>query len=348
MKNICLYFQVHQPFRLNRFSFMDIGNGVPYYDEMLNSEILRQVSLQSYLPANRALMKLIKAGNRQLHVNFSISGTALDQFERYMPELIESFRALADTGCVEFMSDTYSHSLAALKSSEEFNLQVKKHTARVAALFGKTPRVFRNTEQIYNNKIADMAAAMGFVATLTNGASLENKIINLFIDYQTFGKFHEHADVISTFAQYLPNEILLQNNHLLRPEGVTKLLPAVASLMRPQITIPQEENYDLRPWLNNDMQQDAFDTLYALGKKVRATDDDQLKQDWSYLQSADHFYYMGIQDPGNSLSPFDSPFDAFINYMNVLTDFSLRTDNSLEKKKITPHGRYTLEAGLYI
>lgn len=349
MKNICLYFQVHQPFRLNNFSFMDIGNGVPYYDENLNNEILRRVSLQSYLPANRVLLKLIKASNRQLRVNFSISGTALDQFEIYMPELIESFRALADTGCVEFMADTYSHSLAALKSKEEFNLQVKKHAARIAGLFGSSPKVFCNTAQLYNKTIADMGAAMGFIATLTDSAFTKEKIINLFIDYQTFGKFHEHADMITGFAKYLPDEILQQNNYLLQPSEVTKLLPTVASIMRPQTATVREEIYDLQPWLNNDMQQDAFDTLYALGNKVRATDDAQLKQDWLYLQSADHFYYMGIhQDTVNSLSPYDNLFDAFINYMNVLTDFSLRTDHSLEKKKIISNGRYKLEAGLHL
>lgn len=348
MKNICLYFQLHQPFRLNKFSFMDIGSGMPYYNETLNSEILRQVSLQAYLPANRALLKLIKAGNRRLRVNFSISGTLLDQFQMYMPEVIESFLALADTGCVEFTSDTYSHSLAALKSSEEFNFQVKQHTASIAALFGKTPQVFRNTAQTYNKKIADMAANMGFIATLTNSDFTENKIINLFKDYRIFGKFHEHADVIADFAKHLPPEVLEQNNHLMAPQEVIKLLPTVASIMRPQTTTLPDALHDLQPWLNNDMQQDAFDTLYALEKKVHAAGDAQLTEDWLYLQSADHFYYMGIQDNGNPLSPYDTPFDAFINYMNVLTDFSLRTDNSLEKKKMTTNGRYTLEAGLHL
>jgi len=327
---------------------MDIGGKAPYYDENLNNEILRRVSLQSYLPANRALLKLMKTGNHQLHVNFSISGTALDQFEMYMPELIESFRMLADTGCVQFMSDTYSHSLAALKSREEFNFQVQKHTDKIAALFGRKSHLFNNTTQVYNKKIADMAAAMGFMATLNNNASPEATTINLFMDYLVFGRIHEHADIIARFAEHLPGEVLQQNNHLLQPAEVARLLPTAASIATPQMAALPGEIYELHPWLNNDMQQDAFESLYTLEQKVRALDDDELIQDWLYLQSADHFYYMGVQDTANSISPYDNPFDAFINYMNVLTDFSLRVNNFQDKKKNTTNGRYTLEARLHI
>lgn len=348
MKKICIHFQLHQPFRLNRFSFMDIGGKAPYYDENLNNEILRRLSLQSYLPANRALLKLIKAGNHQLHVNFSISGTALDQFEMYMPELIESFRMLADTGCVEFMSDTYSRSLAILKSNKEFNFQVKKHTDKITRLFGIKTQLFDNTTQLYNKKIADMAAVMGSFATLSKGASPEDKTINLFMDYQAFGKMHEHADIIPGFAKHLPDEMLQQNNYLLQPAEVAALPIPAASITKPQTALLRGDIHNLQPWLNNDMQQDAFETLYALENKVHATNDEQLIQDWLYLQSADHFYYMGVQDIVNPISPYDNPFDAFINYMNVLTDFSLRVNNFQEKKKNTTHGRYTLEAGLHI
>lgn len=348
MKNICIYFQVHQPFRLNRFSFMDIGHKVPYYDEALNSEILKRVALQSYLPANNALLKLIKSGSGQLRVNFSISGTALDQFETYMPELLESFRMLTDTGCVEFMSDTYSHSLAALRSNEEFNFQVKKHTGRIVTLFGKKPQPFNNGAQLYNKKVADMAAAMGFMATLNGGDSLENKTINLFMDYQAFGTAHRHADIIPGFARNLPDEALQQNNHILPAAEVAKLLPSAASVIRPQTAALQPEIYDLYPWLGNDMQQDAFETLYALEHGVHATGDEQLMQDWLYLQSADHFYYMGLQDDAHSVSPYNNPFDAFINYMNVLADFSLRANIFQEKKKNITNGRYTLETGLHL
>ncbi|HWV64398.1 polysaccharide deacetylase family protein [Chitinophaga sp.] len=348
MKKICIHFQVHQPFRLNRFSFMDIGGKIPYYDETLNSEILKRISLQSYLPANRALLQLIKSGNGQLRVKFSISGTALDQFEMYTPELVESFRMLADTGCVEFMSDTYSHSLAVLKSNEEFNFQVKKHTERIVGLFGRKPHLFNNTAQIYNRKVADMAATMGFMATLNGSDSQENKTINLFMDYQAFGRTHRHADVIPAFAKNLPDEVLRQSNQILHATEVAKLLPSLVSITRPQTAALQPEGCDLHPWLSNDMQQDAFETLYALERRVHAADDEELIQDWLYLQSADHFYYMGLQDTANSVSPYDNPFDAFINYMNVLTDFSLRANIFPEKKKNITNGRYTLETGLHI
>lgn len=344
MKNCCLYFQVHQPFRLNRFSFMDIGKGVPYYDETLNSEILRRISLQSYLPANTTLLKLIKAGNRQLRVNFSLSGTVLDQFEKYMPEMIDSFRALAATGCVEFTAETYAHSLAALKSSDEFNFQVRKHSAKVHSLFGETPQVFRNTTFTYNNEVANMASRMGIKALLTNSTDKENKNIHLFMNYESFGKLHGHAGTIIDFVKNLPNEILQANNQLLLPAEVQRLLPSVASIVRPRMASFPEETHTQHPWLTNDMQQDAFHTLYTLIEKVHMANDPLLIRDWLYLQSSDHFAYMGMESADNAFSPYDNAFDAFINYMNVLTDFSLRTDNLLEKKKTAIYDKYALEA----
>ena len=153
MRNICFYFQVHQPFRLRRYRFFDIGENHHYFDDNHNREVMHKVSGKCYLPANKLLLDLIKTYGSRFKVSFSISGTALDQFEMYAPEVLESFKQLAATGCVAFLAETYSHSLSALVSPKEFGSQVKGRSAKIETLFGQKPTVFRNTELIYSDKI---------------------------------------------------------------------------------------------------------------------------------------------------------------------------------------------------
>ena len=170
MKSICLYFQVHQPFRLRNYRFFDIGNKSQYFDEENNRKILQKVATKCYIPTNNLLLELINRYKGRFKISFSISGTVLDQFELYAPEVINSFQELADTGCVEFLSETYSHSLSALKSKNEFELQVDEHKKKIRSLFGVTPKVFRNTELIYSDKIGKHVQEMGFIGMLTEGA----------------------------------------------------------------------------------------------------------------------------------------------------------------------------------
>jgi len=169
MKSICLYFKVHQPVRLRRFRFFDIGNSDYYYDDCANETILSRVAENCYLPANKIILDLINKYQGRFKVAFSISGTAIDQFKIYAPEVIESFRKLAATGCVEFLAETYSHSLSVLKSKIEFKKQVEAHATAMETLFGKRPTIFTNTEFIYSDKIGAMVAEMGYKATLTDG-----------------------------------------------------------------------------------------------------------------------------------------------------------------------------------
>ena len=169
-KSICLYFQVHQPNRLRLYRFFDIGKDSHYYDDFANRTILRRVAQKCYLPMNALLLEQIEAHKGAFKVAFSISGSVLEQFDRYAPEVIESFRKLAQTGCVEFLSETYYHSLASLASEAEFKHQVLKHKEAIEHYFGVTPKAFRNTELIYSDAIGEMVYEMGFKTMLTEGA----------------------------------------------------------------------------------------------------------------------------------------------------------------------------------
>ena len=162
MKSICLFFQVHQPYRLRRFRFFDIGKEPEYFDDFQNNYILKRVAEKCYLPMNKLLLDLIKEFGSQFRVSFSISGTAIDQFEEYYPEVLDSFKKLAKTGSVEFLAETNSHSLASLKNKEEFFAQVSAHKDKITKLFGKAPKVFRNTEMIYSDEIGANGSRNGF------------------------------------------------------------------------------------------------------------------------------------------------------------------------------------------
>ena len=170
MKTICFYFQIHQPFRLKRYRFFDIGNDHYYYDDFSNEEIIRRIAEKCYIPANRTILDMIKSSGGKFKVAFSISGTAIEQMEIYAPEVIDSFKELAATGNVEFLAETYSHSLASLADKEEFKDQIRMHKEKIHSLFGVTPKVFRNTELIYSDTISEWVYKAGFKGMITEGA----------------------------------------------------------------------------------------------------------------------------------------------------------------------------------
>ena len=117
--SVCFYFQVHQPFRLRKYNVFDIGRNSDYFDDQKNTEVLHKVAKKCYLPTNKILLDLIKQHQGKFKVSFSLSGCVLEQFERYAPEVLRSFQYLAKTGCVEFLGETYYHSLSYLYSKEE-------------------------------------------------------------------------------------------------------------------------------------------------------------------------------------------------------------------------------------
>ena len=394
-KSICLYFQVHQPNRLRLYRFFDIGKDSHYYDDFANRTILRRVAQKCYLPMNALLLELSEANKRAFKVAFSISGSVLEQFDRYAPEVIESFRKLAQTGSVEFLSETYYHSLASLASPIEFKNQVLKHKAAIEHYFGVTPKAFRNTELIYSDAIGEMVYDMGFKTMLTEGArhvlgwkspnfiyscaqapslklllknsslsddiafrfsdrgwsdwpltgekylgwiksaAQNDEIVNLFMDYETFGEHQKAASGIFDFMRALP-EIVIKDGEFefVTPTQAAKKHRPVGDLDVMDPISWADEERDVTAWLGNELQNDAFNKLNDQAEKLALLNDEALWSDFGHLQESDHFYYMCTKFFSDGavhkyFNPYDTPYEAFINYMNVLSDFILRVDDAI-------------------
>lgn len=396
MRTICFYFQVHQPFRLKRYKFFDIGNDHHYFSEFENKSIMRKVAEKCYLPTNQTFLDLINEYGDKVKIAYSISGVAIDQFEMYAPDVLESFKRLVNTGNVEILSETYSHSLAALKSKEEFERQVMLHKKKVKEVFGVEPQVFRNTELIYADWIGEYIADMGYKGMITEGAKhvlgwkspnylynnainpklkilLKNfklsddiafrfsnrdweefplttekfvswlnaldpkeEIVNLFMDYETFGE-HQWAETgIFDFLRALPNAVFKHSNFTFStPSDIVNNVDPVGAIHVPHPISWADEERDLTAWLGNELQDEAFDKLYDLYDKIKEIDDEQIWKDWLYLQTSDHFYYMCTKwfsdgDVHKYFNPYDSPYEAFVNFMNVLSDFIIRVEEKIK------------------
>ncbi len=388
MKKICLNFQIHQPFRLKRYRFFNISNDHYYYDDYANESYIRRMAELSYLPTNRILLDAIKEHKDKFKVSFSFSGTVLDQFKLYAPEVLDSFRALADTGCVEFVGGTDAYSLASLVNKEEFVAQVNSYNEKIANLFGQqVGKVFCNSNMVYSNDIGAMIEEMGFQGVLTEGAKhilgwkspnyvycsatnprlkllLRNykmsddirfnfsvhawseypltaeklvhwmelldpkeEVINISLDYSTFGEKQSASTGIFEFLRYLPKVAIKKKFAFTTPTELLNLQPIAPLSIHYPISWTDEER-DLTAWRGNELQVEAFDKLYKLAERVKQTPDPKVKVDWKYLQASDHFRFMstkfystGRRTPYN---PYESPYDAFINYMNVLSDFTMQ------------------------
>ena len=397
MKTICFYFQVHQPLRLKKYRFFNMGKDHLYLDDYANRTIMQKVARRCYLPMNELLLKLIRENGKKFKVAFSISGIAIEQFRMYAPEVLDSFQALARTGCVEFLAETYAHSLASLVSEEEFVDQIRQHCRTIEQEFGVKPKAFRNTELIYSDRIGEIVASLGFRTMLTEGAKhilgwkspnfvyanainpklhllLRNfklsddiafrfsnrswdqwpltadkyvewlssertpgEVVNLFMDYETFGE-HQTADTgIFEFVKALPKLALQKKNGLefaTVSEAARKHQP-VAVLHCPHAMSWADEERDITAWLGNELQNEAFSKLYAQKGKVAALRNPDYDYVWSFMQTSDHFYYMATKwlsdgDAHSYFNPYDSAYDAFINYMNVLSDFEIELDKAVK------------------
>ncbi|MDD3724635.1 MAG: glycoside hydrolase family 57 protein, partial [Bacteroidales bacterium] len=306
------------------------------------------------------------------------------------------FKALASTGCVEFIGETYYHSLAALKSKSEFKNQVKLHSDKIFELFGQRPSIFRNTELIYSDYIGEIVGDLGFKAQITEGAKhilgwrspnflykssknenlvllLKNfqlsddiafrfsqhswegfpltvdkymkwlnqiqdaECINLFMDYETFGEHQWKETGIFEFLKELPKGVFKKTNFgFSTPSQLVDNLKPVSEIHVPYPISWADEERDLTAWLGNDLQDDAYDQLYELEEEIISSGDKDLINDWRYLQTSDHFYYMCTKwfsdgDVHKYFNHYDSPYDAYINYMNVLSDFRIRLSNLISK-----------------
>lgn len=402
MASICFYFQVHQPMRVKRYRMFDIGQDHEYFSDdsatsLNNRAILEKVARKCYLPTNATIEELLR-NHPEFRASYSISGVFLEQAKQWMPEVIHSFRRLADTGRVEFLSETYYHSLSFLYSRDEFRRQVVMHDALIEELFGVVPRVFRNTELIYNNELAAEVASMGYKGVIAEGADhilgwrspnflyersgvkllLKNyklsddiafrfssrdwpeypltapkfahwvnqingngNVVNLFMDYETFGEHQWEDTGIFAFLRALPAELLKHpDNDFVTPSEAIARYDAVSELDIPHFVSWADVERDLSAWLSNPIQHDAIRTLYDLEEDVMKSRDKQLIEDWRRLQTSDHFYYMCTKwfsdgDVHKYFNPYETPYEAFIAYMNVMQDMKLRLQEKKQPKKRT-------------
>ena len=419
MASVCFYFQVHQPYRLKRYSVFD--DHPFYFDTDNNAAICQKVADKCYRPMNRLLLELIEKNKGNFRCAFSVSGVALDQFAEYAPDVLDSFQRLAETGCVEFLSETYYHSLSFLYSRREFEDQVNQHTAKMQELFGQTPTVFRNTELIYSNEVGHAVAQMtgadgkprfrgmccegwdhylGFrkpsyvyappggplgadgkpfglllknyrlsddvafrfgnrgwaewpldarkFAGWVNQVNGDGFLVNLFMDYETFGE-HQWADTgIFDFVRALPAavfDVAPGENHFVTPSMALEQFEPVGEYDVPNYLSWADTERDLSAWLGNAMQANALHETYKAEAEIRSalkatqhlteSQPDLVKQvrfvleDWRKLTTSDHFYYMCTKywadgDVHKYFSPYDSPYDGYINFMNVLDNLRAR------------------------
>ncbi len=388
MPSVCFYFEVHQPMRLNRFSVFNIGKNddslSTYFDRKLNQKIFEKVAKKCYLPTNRLLLDLINEFNGKFRISFSLTGTFVEYCERFMPEVLDSFKDLFKTGAVDLIEETYYHSLSSLYDElDEFEEQVKMHHQMIKRIFNYEPKVFRNTEAIYDNRIAKKIEELGYKGIITEGSEkvlgwrspnflykpvnanlkvlmrnyklsddigfrfsvrdwpgfpltadkyaywmshCEGDVINLFIDYETFGEHQWTETGIFDFIKHLPRAVL-KHKHLdfVTVSEVVDRYNTIGEIDVPWAISWADEDRDVSTWLGNDMQIACFNELRDIERKVKKQDDEDLLHAWRLLQTSDHLYYVstkGFED-GNVhayFSPYDIPYEGFINYMNILQD----------------------------
>ncbi|GHT17205.1 alpha-amylase [Bacteroidia bacterium] len=370
--------------QLKRYRFFDIDFDHYYYDDFQTEERVRDVAFRSYLTANQTIMEMIRASNGKFRCAFSISGIALELFEQYAPEVIESFQELAKTGNVEFLAEPYSHSLASVFNAAEFETQVKQHAAKIETLFGKHPTAFRNTELIYSDEIGEMVQQMGYKVMLIDEAkhvmgwkspnylynhAYINKlrllvrnfklsddiafrfsdhtwlnfpltaemfinwlaatpekepVINLWMGYEALGIFNSADSGIFNFLKALPAYASEKNIGFITPSEAAKTLESEGTLSVPYPMSWSGNDKNLQSWTGNDLQQEALNKLYAVAERVHLCNDKPLRRDWLMLQTSDFFRFMSHTDAFGS--HYESPYEAFTNYMNVLADFLKRVD----------------------
>lgn len=406
MLSICPYFHVHQPYRVKRYRVFDIGTDAEYFNDQsagdLNNQwIIDKVAAKSYRPMIGTLQGLLDR-HPEFRFALSFSGTVLDQFRDYAPDVLEGFQRLVASGRVEILADTYHHSLAFFYSQAEFERQVALHEARIKELFGYQPRVFRNTELSYRNDLAAWCDAHGYLGIMAEGWEpvlgwrspnyvyrpvgtknikllLKNyklsddiafrfgnqgweswplsaetyaqwvhshhgagQTINLFMDFETFGEHQWEDTGIFSFMDNLPALLLAHPDTTFRTPTETVLAHEAADEVDvPHVLTWADTDRDLTAWTGNDIQKDAIAATYALEPDVLRSGDAALLETWRKLQTSDHFYYMCTKwfndgDVHAYFSPYQSPYDAYIAFMNALSDLQLRVQQALATKVALP------------
>lgn len=392
-KAIVLYLHVHQPYRIRHYTVFDTGTKhdyfeAPYDDRRSNERILHKVAEKSYLATNARLIQMLE-DNPGFKLSISITGTVIEQLERWSPAALKSFQDLCATGRVEIVAETYHHSLAFFYSRAEFEMQVEMHKKKVQEIFGQTPRVFRNTELSYNNDLAVWADRAGYKGILTEGwdpildwrtanyvyrpiytdqikllmknyklsddiafrfgdsdwaeypltadkfshwlsEDKEATNFNLFMDYETFGEHQWDESGIFGFLEHLPKEWLKTEKHsFMTVSEVIDSFEPVDQISVPNTITWADTERDLSAWLGNPMQSSSIESLYGLQDNIIATNDLALIEDWRRLQTSDHFYYMCTKyfndgDIHAYFSPYETPYEAYTNFMNAYRDLQFR------------------------
>jgi len=400
MTAVCIYFQVHQPYRLRQYSVFD--SDPFYFDNDANASILKKVADKCYRPATKQILDLVKRHQGRFRVSYSFSGTVLDQLEQWAPDVIDTMRELKETGACEFIGETSHHSLSFLFSKPEFNAQIANQEDRLQRIFGVTPTVFRNTELIFNNELAGHISWLGkhkailcegvdrllaarsanFVyspppraipagcnavklllknyrlsddiafrfsdrnwadwplsaekfAKWVNQINGNGFLCNLFMDYETLGE-HQWAETgIFKFLDAMPEKIFDVNpgqNTFLTPSQVADIHQPVGEYDVDRPISWADTERDITAWLGNPLQDNAAAELYRLEEAVKRkheAGDEHVLEDWRKLTTSDHLYYMCTKywsdgDVHKYFSPYESPYDAYINFMNVLDNLRTR------------------------
>ncbi len=382
MTSVCLYFKLHRPYTLKKFHANDIDTIHCYEDSDSDRAAIDQLVDECCLPANEIILKQLILRQGKFRISYSISGVMLELFQRYRPDVIESFRKLVSTGCVDFLAETYYHSLSSLYSPAEFQHQVMKQSELIWQLFDISPAIFRNTELVHNNRIAELVSNMGFkgilcegverilqgrscnrlfsapgndnLALLLRNATLsddiafrygdpnwsehpltaakfagwlhhhpaETTVINLFMDYETFGIHKRPESGIFEFLSLLPGAVTSNVNFIFSTpsefvaENFSKDIYDVVN------TISWEDRSNANcVWCENVMQNNTLKKIYGIEKLVAHADSND-RNTWGRLQSADYFYYMD-ENPEKYVHPLLSPKEAFQQYTNIVTDFEI-------------------------
>lgn len=389
MKTVCLYFEIHQNIHLKRYRFFDIGTDHYYYDDYENARSITETAERSYVPALKALIEMAEANPGEFKCAISLSGCAIEQLENHAPQCIELLQQLNDTGCVEFLAETYSHGFSSLKNEDTFRDEVHRLCKKVKSLFGQDPKIFRNSCLIYSDDIGELVASMGFKGMLAEGAkhvlgwksphfvynccrdprlklllrdySLsedisfrfndsswneyplfadtyadwiaqlpeEEQVINIFMELCALGIFQPLSSNILDFMKALPAQFKKRGITFNTPSEICGRVKSAGDLTVTYPTSWVDEERDLSPWLGNVMQREAIDKLYSIADRVRICRDRRLMQDFDYLQASNNLRFMSTKPNsyGGYRGIYDSPYDAFTNYMNILGDFITRVND---------------------
>jgi len=410
LTDVCLIFEVHQPFRLNRNFHANLLTRPQvkkadlfelYFDHDLNKHVFERAARKCYFPANNIILEQIdrfKKASKKFKVTYSLTGVFIEQCERWNPSLLDSFRQLAQTGCVEFFDETYYHSLSSLFAVDRFEFieQVRMHRQLMKDLFNYEPRILVNTECIYNNPIAKLAEDLGYEAMVTEGvervlgwrspnyvyrakdsnlkvlmrnyrlsddigfrfsaswwnefpltadkysswlAASSGQVVNLFMDYETFGEHQWPEGGIHEFLRWLPSEVIKwQHLNWATPTEVVRRHQPIGEInVHEYFSISWADlERDITAWLVNPMQWICYNQLKQLEPIVKQIGDADLLRLWRYLQMSDHLYYLSIKGGGpgdvhSYFNPVGSPVEAFAIYSSVLSDFEARVIRELEK-----------------